>query len=353
MAQQQAAAQAQAQAQAAAQAQAQQAAEYAAAQAQAQQAAEYAAWQAQQEQAMQQAYYTAAPASSGRAIGSLICGILAILCFAVPGVGLILAIVAIVLALRSNKVFGKTGTSKGGLVTGIVGGVLSLVTVAATVFLAITLMQAADEGTFGINLDAIFTPAASSGRSNGATPMSDGGFDYSDYLNAGEQQAYDVVNERLNSLKSGDAQTLQEVATAADQSFQQTYGASMQSCGIDPNTYVKSMIENFTYDIDTVVVADTADGRSYVTAALSCRDVADVKSSFDEVLNALNAGTNLASVTSDEVKAQISQAFISAVDNARFASGSTFTVDVTQSGESWAIDPASWNQQIIQFFGFA
>lgn len=101
------------------------------------------------------------------------------------------------------------------------------------------------------------------------------------------------------------------------------------------------------------MIADTADGRSYVTASLSCRDVSDVKTAFDEALAALDSGNNLASITSDDAKAQISQAFISAVDNARFSSGSVFTVDVTQSSGSWAVDQSSWDQQIIQFFGFA
>lgn len=343
-AQEQAAAQQQAAAQAQAQAQAQ-----AAAQAQAQQAAEYAAWQAQQEQLMQQSYYPPSlPALSGRAVGSLVCGILAILFFAVPLVGLVLAIVAIVLALRSNKLFGKTGTSKGGLVCGIVGAVLSVVTVVATVLLTLTLMQAIDEGELGFNFDAVFNPsyaAQSSGSSSG--------FDYSSYLNADEQEAYNAVNDRLAAIQSNDAQTLQEIATTVDQSFQQAYGTSMQSCGIDPTTYMQSMTANFSYDIDTVVVADTADGRSYVTASLSCRDVSDVKAKFDESLSSLDSGANLGSITSEDAKAQVSQAFISAVNDARFSAGTVFTVNVTQASGSWAVDQNSWNQQITQVFGFA
>lgn len=303
---------------------------------------------------MQQGYLpqATASASSGRAIGALVCGILAIVHFAVPLVGLILAIVAIVLALRSNKLFGKTGTSKGGFVCGIVGGVLSLLTTVATVFLVLTLMQAANEGTFGLNFDAVFNPShtASSGKDTNATSSS---FDYSSYLNASEQEAYNVVNDRLAAIQNGDAQALQEIATTVDQSFQQVYGTSMQNCGVDPNTYVQSMIGNFSYDIDTVVVADTADGRSYVAASLSCRDVSDVKTKFDEALAAINSGANLSSITSDDAKAQISQAFINAVSDARISSGTVFTVNVTQASGSWAVDPTSWNQQINQVFGFA
>lgn len=347
-AQQQAAAQAQAQAAAQAQAQAaaQQAAEYAQAQA---------AWAAQQEQAMQQqqqAYYMQPSAPSGRAIGSLICGILAIVMCASGPVGLILAIVGLILALRSNKVFGKTGTSKGGLICSIVGGVLSLVTTVGLVLISLQLSTALATGTLPFNLDSVFGSTQS-----GTTTSTGSGSSRNSQASAmsadGEQQARSAVTNQLTSIQNGESSALQEIATIADQTFQQTYGASMASCSIDPLEYAKLMTENFTYDIDTVVIASSQGGHSYANVTVSCRDVSDVKADFDEALAALESGTDLSSITAGDAASQIGEAFMTAVSNAPSATNATYAIDVKDTSGSWSVDPTSWSQWLTQAFGLA
>lgn len=293
----------------------------------------------------QQAYYAAPTASSGRAIAALVCGILALLHFYLPVVGLILAIVAIVLALSSNKQFGKTGTSKGGLICGIIGGVLSLAATVATGFLIFTLVQGINAGTMGFNVDAIFRPSGAMSQS--------GSFDYADYLNTNEQSAYDALSTKLTAIANGDAAAMQEIGTLADQSFQKAYGTSMASCDIDPLSYARVMTENFTYDIDTVVVTEGQSGGNYVSATLSCRDVSDVKEKFNEALTELDAGTDLSSVTSTEVAAQIGEAFNTAANNAYFAANKQIRVNLIQTGETWSVDQASYIEQLNTLFGLA
>jgi len=162
-------------------------------------------------------------APSGRAIGSLICGILAIVMCASGPVALILAIVGLILALTSNKAFGKTGTSKGG----------SLATTVGIVLLSLQLSTALATGMLPFNLDSAFggapsatstTTGSGSSRNSQASAMSADG----------EQQARDAVNNQLTSIQNKESSALQEIATVADQTFQQTYGASMASCSIDP-----------------------------------------------------------------------------------------------------------------------
>ena len=348
-AQQQAAA-AQAQAQAAAQAQAQAAAAQAAEYAQAQ-----AAWAAQQEQAMQQqqqAYYMQPAAPSGRAIGSLICGILAIVMCASGPVGLILGIVGLVLALRSNKVFGKTGTSKGGLICSIVGAVLSLATTVGLVLLSLQLSTAIATGTLPFNLDSLFgssTPTTTTTTGSGSSRNSQASAMSSD----GEEQARSAVSSQLTSIQNDESSALQEIATVADQSFQQTYGASMASCSIDPLEYARLMTENFSYDIDTVVIADTQGGHSYANVTVSCRDVRDVKRAFDEALAALESGTDLSAITAGDAASQIGEAFITAVNNAPSTANAAYAIDVKDTSGSWSVDPTSWNQWLTQVFGLA
>ena len=304
------------------------------------------------QQQQQQAYYMQPAAPSGRAIGSLICGILAIVMCASGPVALILAIVGLILALTSNKAFGKTGTSKGGLVCSIVGGVLSLATTVGIVLLSLQLSTALATGMLPFNLDSAFggapsatstTTGSGSSRNSQASAMSADG----------EQQARDAVNNQLTSIQNKESSALQEIATVADQTFQQTYGASMASCSIDPLEYARLMTENFTYDIDTVVIADTQGGHSYANVSVSCRDVHDVKSAFAEALAALESGTDLSSITAGDAASQIGEAFITAVNNAPSSTNATYSINVKDTSGSWSVDPSSWNQWLSQAFGLA
>jgi Domain of unknown function (DUF4190) len=86
----------------------------------------------------------AAPDNAQLAIGALICGLLSVpLIFAMPPVGGILAIVAIVLGVMATKRANALGgANKGKAITGIVSGALALVMfVAAAVFLGAWLFQ--------------------------------------------------------------------------------------------------------------------------------------------------------------------------------------------------------------------
>lgn len=66
--------------------------------------------------------------ANGLGVGSLVCGIVSLV-FAWTGIlaliGLAAGIVAIVLSVRSKKQPGKSGMATAGLVTGIIGTVLS------------------------------------------------------------------------------------------------------------------------------------------------------------------------------------------------------------------------------------
>ena len=70
--------------------------------------------------------YYQQPTKSGKATGALVCGIFAILLAWAPLFGIILGIVAIVLAVKAVKEAGKDGKATGGKVCGIIGIVLSV-----------------------------------------------------------------------------------------------------------------------------------------------------------------------------------------------------------------------------------
>lgn len=71
-------------------------------------------------------YQPVPPQSNGKAVGALVCGILAILFSASILFGIALGIVAIVLAGQAVKQAGRDGKATGGKVCGIVGIVLSV-----------------------------------------------------------------------------------------------------------------------------------------------------------------------------------------------------------------------------------
>lgn len=74
----------------------------------------------------------AAPQSNGKAIGSLICGIISVL-FGLPLLGLILGIVAIVLGIKAKKQ-SPSGVATAGIVLGIIGTLIGVVLLVLMLF---------------------------------------------------------------------------------------------------------------------------------------------------------------------------------------------------------------------------
>ena len=154
-----------------------------------------ATWQQPQQPAMpdyqyaQAAPVAATPATqgSGKATGALICGILAILASPTVLLGIILGIVAVVLAILSKKQ-SRSGQATAGLICGIIGAVLSILLVVAGVAIVGQVMndpefQAAIEdldtgdGTETSGTDTTNgspgTDGTDDGTSNSAVPVAD------------------------------------------------------------------------------------------------------------------------------------------------------------------------------------
>ena len=100
----------------------------------------------------QQPKYTASPSQNsvnGLAIGSMVCGIISLpLIFTIFG-GLVLGIVAIVLAANSKKQYGPSGYAVAGLVCGIISVIVSAVVI---IFFFVAMAMAATIAGSGANI---------------------------------------------------------------------------------------------------------------------------------------------------------------------------------------------------------
>jgi hypothetical protein len=97
----------------------------------------------------------AKPADSSKGVASLVLGILSIIFSMVPLLGLILAILGIVFAAKQKKI-GPSRAATAGLITSIIGLVLSLLWVCALIMLFAYLIPAAVYYESNIDISCAF-----------------------------------------------------------------------------------------------------------------------------------------------------------------------------------------------------
>ena len=151
-------------------------------------------------------YQPVPPQSNGKAVGALVCGILAILFSASILFGIALGIVAIVLAGQAVKQAGRDGKATGGKVCGIVGIVLSVLAFVLYVVIGVGVLAfvvgASDEYDRTYSLE-------SSDLSS---------------ITQGDQQMEAAASEKLDLLKSKDAVLMRKIADQADEQLADATG---------------------------------------------------------------------------------------------------------------------------------
>ena len=191
--------------------------------------------------------------------GALVCGILAILFSGLAIVGIVLGIVAIVLAGKYFKAGGTQGTGKAGRICGIVGIVLSVVWLVAAIAVSCMAFTMADSYS---SLNSL-----SSSSSSSATTVT-----------AEATEAQEAVEMRLDQIKNKDPEMMAALAAIAEKSFEDTFSTgsrtiTMQDCGIDPNEYIALMTDGFDYKFDSF---DEHGSYSELTYYLTVRDITQI-----------------------------------------------------------------------------
>lgn len=279
--------------------------------------------------------YQPTQASSGKAIGALVCGILAIVLSGFPIVGIVLGIVAIVLASKAVKEAGKNGKTTAAKICGIVG----------IVFAVIWFILGMMVGCASV-FDAIDTTVPSS--SSGVISSSGDSSSSSSSLTEDEAALEAAASARLDELKDKDGPFVQQLATELDASLADSTGYSLTDLGVDPASFAEWMLADFSYELDGAYAYDET---GTVYADVTLRDAYEFSRAFyDEAQAAIDAGEI---ATSDEAAAMasIGQIFQHAMEASTDMTTSYVSIEFTKQDGSWVIDEDAWSDELDYLFG--
>lgn len=202
-----------------------------------------------------QPYMPQQPRSEGKAIAALVCGILSIVFCAGTLFGLLLGIVAIVLASSYVKQNGPNTKAKIGKICGIIGSILSALAFVFTMFVGCSLLAAVGGSSL----------ADSASNSSASSAYDDSASDSSSDAPSSESWAADAETEeaikqdlepRLDAWVNQTPEGLAEVAQMSNEEFQASTGFQLSDIGIDPEEYAKWQLEGVTYEIEGVYAWD-------------------------------------------------------------------------------------------------
>lgn len=280
-------------------------------------------------------YQPAAPQSSGKAIGALVCGILAILFSWLPLLGAILGIVAIVLAVQAVKQTGKDGKATGGKVCGILGIVLSVLAFFAWMALSM-----------GV---ALYMAAESSDSYSGSSQVAPYDSDSSSSATEEEQHIEAAAAAQLDKLKAKDPAIVQQLAADADEALEGSLDIAFSDLGIDPALFVDWALTDFDYELDEVF--DYGDGTGIVYVDLTLRDTMAFATTFmNDVQAAIDAG-EMQSLDEAGSKALLGELYSAAMGKTTSMTTSYISLDMLQEGSTWKIDDDSWETNLDYLFG--
>lgn len=274
-------------------------------------------------------YQPVPPQSSGKAIGALVCGILAILFCGTVLIGIVLGIVAIVLAAQAVKATGKDSKATGGKVCGIVGIVLSVLSLVLYVVIGVGMLA------FIANYDDVeyySSPIPSQPSDTVA-----------------DQQIEAAVSEKFDLLKNKDAATLQQIANEANEQLADATGYGLSDLGIDPIVFVEWLVTDLSYDLSGVY--DNGDGTGSVIADVTLRDSTAFATTFmEDVQAAIDAG-EMQTLDEAGAKALLGELYQAAMDKTTAMTTDYVGLDLTKSGDTWQVDEDSWDDVLDYLFG--
>lgn len=290
---------------------------------------------------------TTAPTSSGKAIGALVCGILSILFSFAIIPGIILGIVALVLASGASKIGLRDGKITAGRVTAAIGMILSVL------MLAITLIAGAFIGAVLDNSDR-FETAFEQGYSD--IYSDDFGYvEPFDPATATEEElaVYNVAVADADKLIAQDPQLMSAVAMGLDEEMKDmtegylsAQGMTFTELGVDPMELASWVLQDASYTVSDLYVYSSI-GEADVTLSFAVPDDLQFATAFSTAFYAKVGELDSSSPTYlDDVKAAVA----ASVDDAMAATTSTVTVDVYSEAEmvggTWALEK-DWYEDLF------
>ena len=261
-------------------------------------------------------YQPVPPQSNGKAVGALVCGILAILFSASILFGIALGIVAIVLAGQAVKQAGRDGKATGGKVCGIVGIVLSVLAFVLYVVIGVGVLA------FVVGASDEYDRTYSS-ESSDLSSITQGG-----------QQMEAAASEKLDLLKSKDAALMRKIADQADEQLADATGYSLT---------------DFDYQLGGAY--DNGDGTGTVYADVTLRDSMAFATTFMEDAQAAIDAGDLQSLDEAGAKVLLGELYQAAMDKTTAMTTDYVSLEVVKNGDSWQVDEDSWGDELDYLFG--
>lgn len=294
----------------------------------------------------QGAPYAGAPAPAGQPspTGALVCGILAIVFCFIPIVGIVLGIVAIVLAGKYFKAGGTQGQGKAGRICGIVGLVLSIIMIIVNSILIFTALSALDEAD--VDFTDIYASQSSSAISSSAASSA-----LADRL---DDELYDVIDPELDKIKSADPAMVATIAAIVEESLNSELASenlSLADLKVDPTELAKAMIQGFDYEYDFTDI-DGSEGTGEAWYTITCKDTYSIATEFEAQISTLLSGDVSQYSTMEAAYEAIGKALMDAVNSTTPTDDSMVDYDLTKQGDKWVLDPESWTDELDYLFAF-
>lgn len=275
--------------------------------------------------------------SSGKATGALICGILAIVFSFIPIVGIILGIVAIVLASKAVKFAGKSGKTTGGKVCGIIGIVFSVLWAIFSFVLTMGIIG-------GINAyESDYVPSADVPTTS--SPLAED-------MGAEEQAIADLVSAELDKYKNADSAALSALGAEYDDEDLVTIDGvdmSLSDLGIDPNEVAAWATTDFDYSIDSVYIdSDGATATVYVDTTE--RDFFEMGMLFNDLLNEYVSSGAADAADLETAKAKVGELYAQAMAESTAMTDYYAAFDIVNEGGTWRILEDSLEEELDYVF---
>lgn len=195
------------------------------------------------------------------ATGAIVCGVLAILFSWIPLAGLVLGIVALVLASKFVKLHGKGfGGSGAAKVCGIVGIVFSVLWGIFTAIAMVGVISILNDEGFVEEVDRIIEETSANTEESSSE--------------AADIIAVQGVLDRLEfSTQNPSEEALAKIASQADADFKDIFGYSMTELAIDPMSAANWLKEGvaFDYDPDSDIIV-LSDGTATAFVSVTMHD---------------------------------------------------------------------------------
>lgn len=289
-------------------------------------------------------YQPTAPQTSGKAIGALVCGIAAILFSALPLIGIVLGVVAIVLASKAVKEAGKDSKATGGKVCGILGIVFSalmfIVYIAFGIGALAYINSYSDASSYSESLSALSSTPDSSAPSASYSSASS---------TDAEADIEAAVAAELDKLKNKDADVVLKLGTKLDEGFVDSSGYSLSDLGIDPKAFAEWMLMDLDYQFDGAY--DNGDGTATAFADVTLRDSYAFATTFVEDTQAALDSGEVQGMDEAEAKAKLGELYQAAMDKSSDMTTKFTSFDLVKSGDTWQVEEDSLNDEIELLFG--